>query len=161
MELEDYQEIISRTAVYPTKVDNFGGAYAALGLMDELLEFQEKVYNNATREEIRKEYFDAVWYAAALSKEFNLELKRIILISRDTTMRFSEDTIKFFGMVKKFYRDNKPVDKTLMEESIAALLSNGAVMFDDEEYNLGLQENYDKLIDRHNRNVVRGDGDNR
>ena len=99
MELNKYQEMAVRTAIYPKK---YSCLYPALGLAGEAGETCEKVKKLIRdnefeteifcsciidedipeawfdkREEIKKEIGDVLWYCAALARDFGLKLDDI------------------------------------------------------------------------------------
>jgi len=165
---EEYSQLINKTAVYPTKVDNFGLAYAFLGLQDEFIEFYEKLILG-DKDGAHKELGDIVWYIAAICKETNLIFSDLIkdLLANPADDLYDVEEVLFIiasysGNVKKYYRDNKPLDlEKLYKEVLLAILQ--IVFYDgtEEEIMEVLQKNYDKLIKRRETNTIHGDGDNR
>ena len=85
MTFEEYQQQSNRTAVYPDKGNNF--IYPTLGLTGEAGEVAEKIkkvlrdkggaVDEATREEIKKELGDVLWYVAQVSTELGLNLDEV------------------------------------------------------------------------------------
>ena len=85
MNFNDYQTISRRTALYPKKGHDF--TYPTLGLAGETGEVAEKVkkilrdkngvVDSATKEELKKELGDVLWYLAQLATEFGLSLDDI------------------------------------------------------------------------------------
>lgn len=102
MNVEEYQDIIQKTAIYPTEV---GLAYCALGLTGESGEVAEKIkklYRDnqdlipyiqmgqepadvntreryfEIRKDVLKELGDVIWYVTALANEFGLPLSEIL-----------------------------------------------------------------------------------
>jgi len=82
MNFQEYQEKSRKTAQYPDAGKNF--VYPTLGLSGEAGEVADKVkkiirdkggiVNDETREAIKKELGDVLWYVAQLSTEFGLSL---------------------------------------------------------------------------------------
>ena len=82
MTFEEYQKESRRTALYPNKDKNF--IYPTLGLSGETGEVAEKikkvirdkggVMDDVTREEIKKELGDVLWYVAQIASELGLSL---------------------------------------------------------------------------------------
>jgi len=82
MDFETYQKLSRKTAIYPDKDKNF--TYPALGLAGETGEVIEKVkklvrdknsiIDDATREEVKKEMGDVLWYLAQLATELKISL---------------------------------------------------------------------------------------
>jgi NTP pyrophosphatase (non-canonical NTP hydrolase) len=89
MNIQEYQTIIQKTAIYPKEV---GAMYCALGLNGEAGEVAEKIkklirdtnyldskdYTDEFKENLKKEIGDCIWYCTALANEFNLSLEEIL-----------------------------------------------------------------------------------
>ncbi len=85
MTFEEYQKESRRTALYPNKDNNF--IYPTLGLSGEAGEVAEKIkkvlrdkdgmMDDATREEIKKELGDVLWYVSQIATELGLSLDNI------------------------------------------------------------------------------------
>jgi NTP pyrophosphatase (non-canonical NTP hydrolase) len=85
MNFEEYQKESRKTALYPNMGENF--VYPTLGLSGEAGEVAEKIkkvirdkegkIDNETREMIRKELGDVMWYVAQLATELDLTLDEI------------------------------------------------------------------------------------
>ncbi|MCC6905299.1 MAG: nucleoside triphosphate pyrophosphohydrolase family protein [Anaerolineae bacterium] len=85
MELSEYQQKAAHTAQYPGVGNNF--IYPALGLAGETGEVCEKIkkvirdrggeVDAETREAIRKELGDVLWYVSQLATELGLDLEEI------------------------------------------------------------------------------------
>lgn len=85
MDFKEYQEKSRKTAIYPKIGESF--VYPALGLGDEAGEvlgkikkvFRDKggVVDDETKNEIKKELGDVLWYLAQLSTELELSLDDI------------------------------------------------------------------------------------
>ena len=82
MDFKEYQEKSRKTALYPNKDNNF--IYPTLGLAGEAGEVSEKikkvirdkggVIDDETRESIKKELGDVLWYVSQLATELELSL---------------------------------------------------------------------------------------
>lgn len=82
MNFEEYQEKSRETAIYPDLGNNF--VYPTLGLSGEAGEVAEKikkvirdkggVIDDVTREEIKKELGDVLWYLSQIASELKLSL---------------------------------------------------------------------------------------
>ena len=169
MNLKEYSKIVDETAIYPQEVKHFGVAYTLIGMWDEMNEYMEKVntLDKYTKEEINAEIFDVIWYICAFCKEVGLDFSQIITDAmmneepNDDQMETDVNPFRMFGLIKKYYRDGKELDK---EKISSMLVSFASSLLEDvslRDLKEGLQANYDKLMDRRNRNVVSGDGDNR
>lgn len=161
MKAVDYKDIISKTAVFPRKVENFGLAYCVLGLFDEFLEVDEKVVDGAKREDILSEVGDVLWYLCALCNELDISFEQVI----DNPKNLGKDynPFKLFGIVKKHYRDGKVINKELVTNYLTNFISytftlSNVTKIDVEDI---LENNYKKLIARRETNTLHGDGDNR
>jgi NTP pyrophosphatase (non-canonical NTP hydrolase) len=85
MKLTDYQQLATKTAVYPGRGRNY--LYPVLGLGGEVGELQNKVkkilrddggkVTQARREEIAYELGDILWYVALVADEFRFDLADI------------------------------------------------------------------------------------
>lgn len=85
MELKEYQEKSRKTAVYPNKNNNF--IYPTLGLSGEAGEVSEKIkkvirdkegiIDDETRESIKKELGDVLWYVSQIATELGISLDDI------------------------------------------------------------------------------------
>lgn len=85
MEFKEYQEKSRKTAIYPKVGESY--VYPALGLGDEAGEvlgkikkiFRDKngILDDETRDALKKELGDVLWYLAQLSTELELSLDDI------------------------------------------------------------------------------------
>lgn len=85
MDFETYQKESRKTAKYPNAGNNF--VYTTLGLTGESGEVAEKIkkvirdkngiVDESTKEEIKKELGDVLWYLSQLATELNLSLDNI------------------------------------------------------------------------------------
>lgn len=105
MEFDRYQEESGKTAIYPDRGRNF--VYPTLGLAGETGEVAEKIkkvirdkggiVDDATRDALRKELGDVLWYVAQLCTELNLSMADVAekniekLLSRQKRGRLSGD----------------------------------------------------------------------
>ena len=84
MDLNQYQELALKTAIYPGQKSFAGLIYTTLKLNGEAGEIAEKVGKvlrdaggvllPGTREELRKELGDVLWYVAAMASELGVDL---------------------------------------------------------------------------------------
>lgn len=87
MTLKQYQKLSRKTALYPDKDHNF--IYPTLGLSGEAGEVAEKikkvirdkdgVMDSETKEQLKKELGDVLWYVAQLATELGLSLDQIAI----------------------------------------------------------------------------------
>lgn len=85
MNFKEYQKKSRETAIYPNLGENF--IYPTLGLVGEAGEVAEKIkkvlrdkngiLDEETKEEIKKELGDVLWYIAQVATELNLSLDDI------------------------------------------------------------------------------------
>lgn len=85
MDFKEYQKLSRRTAKYPEKGLNF--VYPTLGLAGEAGEVAEKIkkvlrdkdglIDEMTKEEIKKELGDVLWYVAQIATELGLSLNEV------------------------------------------------------------------------------------
>ncbi len=86
MTFDEYQIEASKTAVYPKVGENF--VYPVLGLAGESGEVVEKVkkvfrdkngiVDDETRDSIKKELGDVLWYLAQISTELNISFSDVV-----------------------------------------------------------------------------------
>jgi NTP pyrophosphatase (non-canonical NTP hydrolase) len=84
-DFNDYQDLAMSTAVYPHRGNNL--AYPALGLNGEAGEVAEKVkkvlrdkggvLDDETRQALKKELGDVLWYVAAMCSEAGLQMGEV------------------------------------------------------------------------------------
>lgn len=85
MDFKEYQAKSRKTALYPNIGNNF--VYPTLGLAGEAGEVAEKIkkvirdkegiIDDATREEIKKELGDVLWYLSQIASELNLSFDEV------------------------------------------------------------------------------------
>lgn len=85
MDFKEYQEKSRKTAIYPDAGNNF--IYPTLGLSGEAGEVSEKIkkvirdkegiIDEDTRDLIRKELGDVLWYVSQLASELNISLDEV------------------------------------------------------------------------------------
>ena len=85
MDFNDYQKLSRETAIYPNIGKNF--VYPTLGLSGEAGEIAEKVkkiirdsdgvITDETRELLKKELGDVLWYVSQLAAEFGFTLDEV------------------------------------------------------------------------------------
>lgn len=161
MKIQDYVTIINHTAVYPRTVENFGIAYTFLGVLDESMECMDKMRLDASKEEINKEKGDIVWYLAAFCKETSLDFEKIVNEFFQNKSVGSIEPDGIIGDVKKFYRDNKVLSQERIRTFVLSTLYTFFNEESREEFDVIMQNNYDKLMKRRETNTIHGDGDNR
>jgi NTP pyrophosphatase (non-canonical NTP hydrolase) len=93
MNLLEYQNLATRTAIYPGKGEPLGLAYTTLGLAGESGEVAEKikkvlrdkagVVDDESRLAIQKELGDVLWYVAAVATELGLDLDEAVQANLD------------------------------------------------------------------------------
>ena len=174
MDILDYKDIIKKTAVYPEKVDNFGLAYSWLGLLGEAEEsrtvYEEFINEQNPTEELKnnliKEIGDVCWYATNISVILDLDLNKVFNLGGNfyEKLNSTKSIVAYSENIKKYYRDNKPINKE-EAQSVLNLLISGMFLslerFDFVSLDIVLEKNYNKLIKRRETNTLNGDGDNR
>lgn len=85
MQFDEYQKKTRETAIYPGKDNNF--VFPTLGLAGETGEVSEKIkkvirdkdgiVDENSREEIKKELGDVLWYLAQLATELRISLNDV------------------------------------------------------------------------------------
>jgi len=174
MTLSDYQKLIKATALYPNVGNNI--IYPSLGLCGECGELFEKILMTPYQViEILKELGDIMWYCGRLSSEINCNLTELYNKSLDfilhNNLKFEEEMIIRAGNIseisKKVLRDKngiideKDKDKYYQNLIVVLYCVDGLC----EEYGSTIEEiaqmNIEKLLDRKNRGVLKGSGDDR
>lgn len=89
MQFSEYQKLSRETAIYPKLGANF--VYPTLGLTGESGEVAEKIkkilrdkenkIDNETREELKKELGDVLWYLSQLCTELELKLEEVAVFN--------------------------------------------------------------------------------
>lgn len=159
MSIDDYKQIIKDTKVYPNSTYEFGPAYCYFGLLGEFNELQTAVSTNSPRLAIMSEISDVYWYITALALELNLNYEFIMTMNKEDTLK-DISILSLAEPLKKYYRDDKPINKAFFEE----VLKNLSVTLNIVSKNNGftqaevLEYNYNKLMKRRELNKLNGDG---
>ena len=165
MKIADYIPITHDTAVYPTVVSNFGGAYLYIGLVDEYEEFRTAFSTavDLTDASIPKEAGDVIWYVTSLSEFFGLDTNEILSIDAYDISTWDFNLYSIAGNIKKFYRDKKPTDIEKFTKSLQSVVANVKARLEKTPYHFEavLEMNFNKLKKRQLENTLHGDGDNR
>ena len=167
MILETYQEQAATTAVYPEQHEY---SYPALGACNEVGEFCEKLLPpRASVPELIDELGDVMWYAAQTATDFGLSLYVCYFKAGhpndapDFAMLFA--SCRLAGRVKKILRGDDIEDKideiTLEIGRIVRAVEDIATHHLDSSLDEVCERNLDKLFDRQERGVLKGDGDTR
>lgn len=171
MKINKYKGIIQETAIFPSTVDNFGLAYSWLGIVEEsdearvaFDEFRKDPTNLDAKNAFIKELGDVCWYTASICNIVGLDEEEVFLPRTDLkSLSGNKSIIAYCGNIKKFYRDNKQIDKEELT-GILNILING-IMLAVNQYGITLDEvlevNYNKLMDRKKRGTIKGSGDDR
>lgn len=164
MNLNKYQTQAIALSVYPSK---FEVAYTSLGLIDEIGELLRVSTDDP--DSLIAEMGDVCWYCAALANDLGLSLQECwdnsyIQVMDNVEALFLNAT-RLCGKAKKILRGD-PDNKIKVNEIrgyIGDILRR--LTFIIECYDSSLEEvcqrNLDKLFDRKNRGVLKGDGDKR
>ena len=154
MNIQEYYNIIEKTAKYPQVVNDYGKSYTIDGILDELDELSEAT----TREQAISESGDVMWYIAATCKELGLSLEELIT---DRQKHTKVSPIKLLGIKKKYHRDGKPINLEVVSNILKMILDD--LILDAQDADITLEEiletNYNKLIERHATGTIQGDGE--
>jgi len=178
MNITAYQLASRATAVYPNINSNM--VYPTLGLMGEFGELAEKLkkgirddegrITESKRIDIIKEAGDVFWYIAAIASEAKIELEE----QDFAHLEFKVDRCDIFHMlfhmhisvneiVKLSLEKMEAGFKSLMKHNLHGLIEElrRFLLRLDIRMSDVLEGNITKLLDRKNRNVLGGSGDNR
>lgn len=172
--LQDYIEFTRSTAVYPKDREL---EYLMFGMVDETMEFKEKVQGSTSLEDVVAEFGDVCWYTARMLDHLEVSETEVNKInieyanvegSTDTFSMLLQDVDVYLGRmcgnIKKYIRDDNP-EKLKELESNTLIVANRLQHMAPHigAYNLknALKLNVDKLSDRQERGVLKGDGDKR
>ena len=185
---EEYLVESEKTAVYyqwasdGVTRDVIKAVYPVLGLVGELAELREKIIDYADVKEIQKEISDCAWYLADISRIYQIEL---LLPDEEEIYGIQSEDIPIFGTMnhilgtasdmcnisKKIIRDSDGFITFDHSQKIAVNLQNTFEWivylcyyfagYEDRPFEYILQMNLDKLFDRQERGMLKGDGDNR
>jgi len=189
MNIEQYIKTTRETAVYPiqkaTSYVALGLSDEAGEFYEKASEYtggKNKRYGQKERESLADELGDVMWYIARIVDELDIDydhlqkeldapvagsslgpqIKKVAHYSEDLLLR----TVQVNGRVKKIIRGDDGREKKIQDISenlkdmivSMKLICHHAGFFSLETV---MKLNIDKLTDRSERNVLRGDGDNR
>lgn len=170
--LDDYQQFTLTTAQYP---EALATPYLALGLGDEAAEVAEKIIIHETKQTlfvmVRSEIGDVLWYLAQLLLRFDIKLSEAYERSKSTGFDF-ESTLRgsayslmvlsgmIQGRVKKSIRDGVDVREQVLHHASAMLrLLDCMATACGGSLVVVMLDNKSKLLDRLERNAIKGEGD--
>lgn len=176
MKFKEYAQQAKTLAIYP---EDRGKEYVIFGLIDEAGEVSEKADQQASISDLKDEIGDTLWYLANTIEEFNfnsmyevIEYNRGMHVSEGTVYKeYAKNTLqhasKLAGKMKKVmrdedgeYTDQKLEDIYLILQSVVksliVLIKKTGLTLDE-----CMEGNLDKLFDRKDRGVLKGDGDKR
>jgi NTP pyrophosphatase (non-canonical NTP hydrolase) len=166
MNLNEYQDKAITTAVYP---EEFQIAYPMLGLVEELGELFDT--NPEDKESVVKELGDVVWYVSALSYDLGLRLQNCYdnALMDDSVLdihALHKNTVRTAGRVKKILRGDDFSDEKILDiqgylGDILRRVESIATVNMESSLESICEANIDKLFDRQERGVLKGDGDER
>jgi len=165
--LDDYQKQAVTTAVYPKENQI---TYPALGLVDEIGELLST--DLADLDNLVAEMGDVMWYCAVLAYDLGIPLH---VCHENPDLKNLPDGQALFtnaaiicGRVKKILRgDGNEEDRHIKVQVISACIGDIVIRIQSlaGQFDVPLVEvcerNLDKLFDRKERGVLKGDGDNR
>jgi hypothetical protein len=169
---KEYQKQAITTAIYPKK---FKILYPVLGLVDESVEFYEKIGAIGQIAEIS----DCFWYVSALCYDLDFDINSIYENATeenafeyvdiyDAGIDLIKCSAKICGITKKWLRDEgkeAPSDEKMMEIEYELSEYMAACLFICDSLKVTWQEvaeiNLDKLFSRQSRGKLQGSGDER
>lgn len=156
--MNDYIEFTRTTALYPKER---ALEYLMYGLIDELGEYLESFEEPL---DAKYELSDVMWYVARLFDETSTPVPKDpdhhkFVEGLDLVILAS----KLYGDRKKLIRDNNPNKEKQFAKDLQNLYLGilAHVHYFHGDIDEIIQINVDKLTDRKNRNVLKGDGDKR
>lgn len=186
--LDGYLEMVGKTAVYPEATEGTlrSLAYVTAGLASETAELLEKVVDPSTGvTATQAELGDVSWYFVSAHRELGLDatpvLRSAVLGIRDVDspgkvgLLSALDSVSWVvasagrvsGLFKKAIRDDAGALTCERRDRLEAELENLIAQWVFVHLALGLdceqtlRLNAEKLLDRKDRGVIAGDGDNR
>ncbi len=153
---QHYQKFVPTTAIYPDagKKTTTELMYLFCGLLGEEQEWYDSVYDI-------KEAGDVLWYVASICNFFNVSFADYMILAKPGQPKKPN----IHEAMKKYIRDGKPVRDTLFGyiDSVVSYIyyryHYGTSMDLEETLKLIIIQKRDKLIDRQNRDMLKGDGD--
>lgn len=173
MNFNEYRERTGETAIYPGRGEVTGLMYAALGLVSELGELEEKkglmITGRGTKKErslaYAQEAGDVLWYCAEVINQLffveGLDLtERFDLVQQDS---ISHHASEIAGLIKKYWRDGSLRELTLADHVINLLYALELELNEDTGFNLAdaFELNLAKLAKRKENGTIGGSGDER
>tara|TARA_Y100000034_G_scaffold136841_1_gene216282 strand:+ start:6493 stop:6996 length:504 start_codon:yes stop_codon:yes gene_type:complete len=167
--MKEYSQKALTTAIYPNRGNNL--PYTILGLIEELMEFEEKMSEDSGKEDLIKEAGDVLWYMNAACFELKHEISEIDTISQCRVefdeINVSKEIMTLAGKTKKFIRDDEgKIENEKLKSllgSFVNILNHIRVAADLYDFTIEevMEKNIDKLFSRKERGVLKGSGDNR
>lgn len=165
---DDYQQFTTKTAVYPGALAK---PYLALGLGDEAGELLEKAMGAKLLRPMADECGDVMWYLAQLLLQYDIKLSDCF--GGNSPLKFHADlhsscsmvaviASKMQGRVKKEIRDGIDVRAKLIQyaNELMRVLDSICVVLATTLLEI-IERNKAKLLDRLERNAIKGEGDER
>lgn len=171
MEVQQYKEIINKTAIFPKEHEL---SYPILGLIGEFGEFKVALRDMTLyvkqpnkRKNLLKEAGDVLWYITAICKVYGIEATEVIIENGKGKFDWSvtESDIRIAEIaesIKKYLRDDK-IDLDKLKENL--IFVSDTVRMSSVYNGIMLSEilktNYEKLIKRRETGTLQGSGDHR
>lgn len=176
MKVDQYQQLARTTAIYPSKV-----VYPALGLVGECGEVVDKLFYTPYSEGLLQENGDVCWYIANLAYDCGVDLSECF---KSDSFRVAQDNYsgptemyvelmsnlgRISEAVKKMIRDDDGVLTDSKKKIILGSLYQIYIVLTELVYTVigepTLERsailNVEKLKSRQERDVLKGDGDDR
>jgi len=163
MNFEEYQTQIEKFCVYPN-VGPRGIVYPILGLIGETDEFLSKYHANPMRQADIYELGDMAFYIARCFSHLDFPIVSPAGYTAVPVMEFARFAMSLAEITKKIIRDNNEEKWVELEEALRVMYitwRNLCLLKAKATPESVMQANYDKLYDRMQRGVIKGDGDNR
>lgn len=166
MNWKQYTEKALSTSIHNTREKKI--TCCLFGLLGESNEYIEKIKSDGIdKDEIKKELGDIFWYLAVLCSELDI-IEPEYLVHRYVHFSYLyKYNSKLQELMKKNYRDFNYSFNTVYQNAIKEYIDliYTTLLREIEYYNWKLSDilqiNIDKLQSRKERNVLKGEGDNR
>lgn len=183
MNLKTYYEKAISTAIYPNQGKNV--KYPLFGLIGEIGELAEQIkkqyrdddgkITDERKNKIKFELGDIIWYVANTCREFQIDFSQLDKADDLTRYMTPNEPLGILADMSQCFIELTAIDAPCENSPTKSVFRNAAIgsleiLFLDigkmcELYDLDINDimksNIEKLLDRKDRNVIKGEGDER